>query len=237
MLELSGTQITSLPEILPLQQNEIHLWFCRDVLQVCGKSPQGLDRIAAIQQRQQAHHFILHQLLAAYLGYPIQKEEVFRTSHGKPYIVKHNNLEFNLSHTEKTFLVGLSRSFSVGVDLENCYQQCRILELSARFFSKNEHNIILSLPPETQKGIFFQLWTAKEALLKAHGTGISAGLKQVEFKVDMETTLQLSHISHEFGALQEWQFVPLRHAHEYVGALAWRGEKCKISIFELGEIS
>jgi len=237
MLELSDAQTDSLPKTSSLQPHEIHLWFCRDVLRACNlPSDETLNRSVTIQQ-QQAHHFILHRLLAAYLGYPVQQEDILRTPYGKPYVINHLDLKFNISHTEKTFIAAFSPVFPLGIDLESCHQSRPFLELSERFFSKNEHYTILSLPPEAQKDIFLQLWTAKEAVLKAHGTGISKGLDQVELKVDIGTPLQLSRIPPEFGVLPEWQFVPLRHAHEYVGALAWRGEKCKISIFEVGEIS
>ena len=72
-------------------------------------------------------------------------------------------------------MVALSRG-SVGVDLERM-RKIDVVSIAKRFFSPQE---LLFLQEEGQvqnQQIFFKLWTAKEAALKADGGGIASGMK------------------------------------------------------------
>ena len=53
-------------------------------------------------------------------------------------------------------------------------------ELVSRFFSARENCRFQALEPHEQPAAFFNLWTRKEALLKATGEGITASLDQIE---------------------------------------------------------
>lgn len=90
-----------------------------------------------------------------------------------------NPVYFNLTHTNEAFAFAVSRDFYVGLDLENIIQDIDIHSISTQFFSKKECSFILK--SETgAKSRFFKLWTRKEALLKALGTGIINNLPQIE---------------------------------------------------------
>jgi phosphopantetheine--protein transferase-like protein len=92
-----------------------------------------------------------------------------------------NPLYFNITHTKEAFAFAVSNDFNVGIDLERINQNTDILPVMESFFSKKEREYILM--PKTDPEIrnrFFQLWTRKEALLKAFGTGIIDNLAQVE---------------------------------------------------------
>ncbi|MCA1917031.1 MAG: 4'-phosphopantetheinyl transferase superfamily protein [Methanospirillum hungatei] len=53
-----------------------------------------------------------------------------------------------------------------------------ILDIAWRFFSTQEYNLLIKLEEEIMIPVFYQLWTLKEAYLKATGTGLS-GLQNI----------------------------------------------------------
>lgn len=86
---------------------------------------------------------------------------------------------FNVSHTREAFAIAVSGDFQVGIDLEKINQRIDFHSVIETYFSQKERNFIL----KSEKGSrdrFFLLWTRKEALLKALGTGITEYLTQVE---------------------------------------------------------
>jgi 4'-phosphopantetheinyl transferase len=53
------------------------------------------------------------------------------------------------------------------------------MPLAQRFFTPQEAAVLGRLPEKEQQRAFFRLWTAKESLLKALGTGLSRPLSSV----------------------------------------------------------
>ena len=86
---------------------------------------------------------------------------------------------FNLTHTRNAFSFAVSRDFCVGIDLEDIKQQINIHSVAKICFSKKEHNFIFN-QAKGERDRFFLLWTRKEALLKALGTGITDNLLEIE---------------------------------------------------------
>ena len=68
---------------------------------------------------------------------------------------------------------------------------------------------------------FLRLWCAKEAVLKAHGHGISFGLDRLRFE-DEGGGLRLVACDPALGAPEDWSLQELQPAPDYLGALAWR---------------
>lgn len=93
--------------------------------------------------------------------------------HGKPHLgPPYHDLHFNLSHCHDLALVVLSRSGPVGIDLEPASRADSLLGCEFSFCHPAE---IVSLPslPDARADALLDLWTSKEALLKALGTGMS----------------------------------------------------------------
>jgi 4'-phosphopantetheinyl transferase len=97
---------------------------------------------------------------------------------GKPELTD-DSLFFNISHTTDSFVIAVSESCPVGVDLEDLNKQLNYMPIVKRFFSEEETEYILNNPEESKER-FFLLWTRKEALLKAIGTGIIPHFSQIE---------------------------------------------------------
>jgi len=69
----------------------------------------------------------------------------------------------------------------LGVDIELGKRRHHPLPLARRFYAQSEYEWLCALPPQEQEGAFYRLWSRKEAVLKAHGGGIAAGLEKVRF--------------------------------------------------------
>lgn len=99
-------------------------------------------------------------------------------THGRPRIEGEigNKLDFNLSHTEGCIVLAVSRVASPGVDIEAVDRTDATIELACEFFSPAEVAELLVLAEPLQRRRFFDLWTMKEAYVKAKGLGLAIPL-------------------------------------------------------------
>ncbi len=121
-------------------------------------------------------------------------------------------LQFNISHSHELALCAVSARREVGIDLEYLRPLSEAVPLAKRFFSTGEHALIQALPVEEQAYVFFRLWTAKEAYLKATGKGLSHPLDQVEI-IRTQSSWALSE------ALPGWCLQSFTPATNYLAAL------------------
>jgi 4'-phosphopantetheinyl transferase len=84
---------------------------------------------------------------------------------GKPVIVN-QNIHFNISHSGNLVGVAISRTGTLGLDIEK-FRKIKKIESSFAFFSKVEQKAILTAEFPDKKLI--ELWSKKEALIKAVG--------------------------------------------------------------------
>lgn len=94
--------------------------------------------------------------------------------HGKPSIVGHPEIYFNLSHCKEAVACAVSRQ-PIGIDVESVG---RYRESVAQYTMNVDEMVQIhqSLQPEV---MFTRLWTMKEARLKLTGEGINNDMKQV----------------------------------------------------------
>jgi 4'-phosphopantetheinyl transferase len=111
-------------------------------------------------------------------------------------------LHFNLSHTEDLVAMAVCRHVRVGIDVEKLSSVS--LAVADRFFSAAEVAELRALPADTQPRRFMQLWTLKEAYLKAVGTGLAGGLGRMSFL--FETTGDFHFERPEDADAARWQF-------------------------------
>lgn len=92
------------------------------------------------------------------------QEPVFaETALGKPYLENYPHIHFSLSHSGSWAVCAVGDA-PLGVDVEQ--PRCT-MEIAKRFFRPDE------LPETEDKDHLLRLWTAKEAFLKAIGTGLT----------------------------------------------------------------
>ena len=118
-------------------------------------------------------------------------------------------------------LLALGRSIQLGVDIEQLRPRPRARELAIRFFHPDEVRWLLSLPGDGLEAAFVRLWCAKEAMLKAHGKGISFGLEKLAF-AERDQGLELVACDSALGAPAEWTLREWSPLAGYRAALAWR---------------
>ncbi len=81
-------------------------------------------------------------------------------------------LSFNLTHTRGFAACALLRGAPVGVDAEDIRRPLDIAAVARRWFAPSEVRLLEELPPDGRADMFFRIWTAKEAILKAAGLGL-----------------------------------------------------------------
>lgn len=134
---------------------------------------------------------ILRVLLSHYVGCPPPNLELTYGVHGKPALgATALPLEFNLTHSDDIALYAFTLQQPLGIDLERVRSEVNYWAIARRFFSVAEQAYLQSLPPASQAEGFFQLWTYKEAWVKAKGGSVFSGLQQLAITaIDTPQTL------------------------------------------------
>lgn len=123
----------------------------------------------------------------------------FRTNEsGKPEIdlpKMYRFLRFSLTRTNGFMACAVAADRAIGIDAEAIDRVVEIDGIADRYFAPEEARALQTGPPELRQRRFFELWTLKEAYLKARGIGLSLPLETILFKRDegeMEYTLDAS---------------------------------------------
>jgi len=85
-------------------------------------------------------------------------------------------LDFNVSHAGRYALIALAEGRRVGIDIESRDCVGDWSALSTAVFTSRDQDYVMSLPEHQRGYAFYDVWTAKEAFLKALGTGLAAGM-------------------------------------------------------------
>lgn len=146
-----------------------------------------------ISDAPQARARVLVRHIAAELGVPEGEIVLGRDGNGKPFLAGSTEYWFNTAGCDGLLLIGSSRRGKLGVDLETLPRCAAAWEEASRSFAPAERAALPGLPAAARPLVFARLWTAKEAVLKARGVGIVAGLAQPD----------LSCLP-DFGGLPPW---------------------------------
>jgi 4'-phosphopantetheinyl transferase len=139
--------------------------------------------------------------------------------HGKPALL-HSDVEFNVSHAAGLALFAFSKGTAVGVDVESLERRVDSETLAARFFSRDEANDLLMLPPPQRSEAFFNGWTRKESYIKAIGAGMSRPLDSFSVTLRPADPVVIRRIDGDDA--REWQLTAFRPAPGFVAACATR---------------
>ena len=158
--------------------------------------------------------------LAGYLQQVPRTISLASNCHGKPRLVDHPELHFNVSHSDRLGLIAFTTVGEVGIDAERMQRDVEALEIARTCFTKNESALVAAAQtPREQTSIFLNLWTRKEAVLKAAGYGISHGVDLVDVSQPPMGQIRLINAP---GDLTEscWRVDDLKLVDGFVGAVA-----------------
>jgi 4'-phosphopantetheinyl transferase len=129
------------------------------------------DPDAASQQK--ISRGILRLLLGRYTGIEPKFLGFSYSEFGKPYLSNPANSKicFNLSHSGNLLLIAVVKGKQIGIDVEKYDGKIDISGIASMVFSPEEQSS-LSRSKDTVHD-FYELWTAKEAILKSTGLGFS----------------------------------------------------------------
>ncbi len=166
-------------------------------------------RLAHVRQHKIVARARLRQILSGYLERSPLDIEISLGLQGKPQVV---GLEFNLSHSGDLVAYAISDR-PVGIDIERV-RSMDLVGIIQRFFAPSEFTAWQKLAPVDQEQTFFQVWTVKEAYLKAIGTGLHTPLAEVVVNMD----LKLPKIIYAMG-IENWQLYSLALPANYFGTV------------------
>lgn len=147
---------------------------------------------------------------------------ITRDTQGRPhFIAPLHRLETGWSHSGEALLLALGEDIELGVDVERLRPRPRAMELAQRFYHPDETAWLLSIDDEQARMLaFLRLWCAKEAVLKAHGQGISFGLHRFHLALD-EDGVHLTWCEPALGRAEDWRLHEWAPNAGYRAALAW----------------
>lgn len=179
------------------------------------------DRVAFIIRRG-----AVRDLLAKYLNVEPPEIRLNYNEFHKPYLsgpFSQNPLRFNLSKTEGLSLVAVTQGRELGVDIEKHQKSFEIDSIVSHFYSANEIEALYFLPKSARTERFFRLWTCKEAILKAKGTGLSDDLKEFEIRILDEESDHPNRVEGAPEGLSNWSLRHFSPVPDYLAALAVEG--------------
>ncbi len=162
----------------------VHLWFLDPAARFEPRWIEVLDaeereraralRTVPQQEAFVAAHALVRTALSAREPRPPEAWRLLHSALGQPAVAgSSTGLRFSLTHAGPRAAVAVGTGAAIGLDLEAVRSGRDPLPLARRFFSAPEAEWLGSLPGAERPSAFAMLWTAKEAVLKARGSGLT----------------------------------------------------------------
>jgi len=187
-------------------------------------------RLAADRLQYITCRAILKLLLSQYTGIDAADIRLRYAPGGKPMMQGMNPIQFNVSHCRDILMWGFSCGNNIGVDVENLERQVSAGAL-ASVCSETELARIQHVPSHLQNACAINLWTRKEALLKALGS-LSTPIQRFEVSIENEKEEVLTSPGSE-RERDQWYLHSLDLPGNYRGAIAIRGKVSHVNINRL----
>ncbi len=208
--------------------NSVHVWkfpVTRTEISLLNSSEKALaDRF-----RQEADRFrfvngrmALRALLSKYLSVPPMEIVIAAGKTQKPFIsIPSSNIYFNVSHSGDWILITFVAGDELGIDIEKKDPGFEYKSFLQEHFSETEQTYIGRAADPV--AAFYFLWTRKEALTKAWGTGLQENLKEVD-------VLNLNDL---FGTNKKsWRLQSFNVSPDYPAAVAFPVTSDKVCYFD-----
>jgi 4'-phosphopantetheinyl transferase len=209
------------PRVATLSSGEVHVWYqLTEALDDRGLSAAVSVLSAAEQIRYNrflraddrrdyaAAHALLRHSLSRYADLDPGAWEFDKGANGKPSLAHHHGdlppLSFNLSHARGIVACAIAPGLNVGIDVEHVDRAVDWSGIATRYFARAEAAHLESCPQEQRASRFIELWTLKEAYMKATGAGLSEALSNFGFDLEHGPAIRFMPPPNVDGAA--WQF-------------------------------
>ena len=147
-----------------MEQNQIFDLWLGNAEKIELKVPSKKTSIRSIRD------FFLEQILQSYIK-NFSLKDLKNAEHGKPTL-ESENLSFNLSHSGRYYSLLVCDQPYCGVDIQKIEKKHKFTEALKSVLTDNE---FFQLELQGSDESFFQLWSLKEAYIKAIGSSIWFG--------------------------------------------------------------
>lgn len=221
---------------LSLQPGNVHLWdrTLDDTAPAAFQPLLSPDEIARMERfkmpflrsRFAVSRGTLRILAGRYLGVPPGSLAFRYGTQGKPEL---DGLHFNISHSGGRMAAAFSCDDPLGLDIEEISPRLHARDIAGRYFSARERET-LETPDDTEfLRRFYQLWTAKEAVMKATSLGFALELANIEIGLN---PLRLTSL--KWDGPCDWELHNVAPGEDCAGTLACR-PGCTVSRFSMFE--
>lgn len=165
----------------------------------------------------------LRSLLCVHLDYPNEGLAFPVTEFDKPVaqtVRKETFTGFNVSHSGDHGLIAISPSRRIGVDIEEIAPRRHLESLIESVMGHEERAELGQLDEAPKLRQFFRLWTFKEALIKALGTGFSTDISGFQVPGNLRAGETTGYFRFPHLPSVTWRLVDLS-TPEFVAALAY----------------
>jgi 4'-phosphopantetheinyl transferase len=215
-----------------LAADEVHVW--RAALDVTDERVEVLTTFLNAAECERAERLVhdvhrqrfvvargtMRHLIGQYLGVEPGAVEFNYGEYGKPF-VEGEGLRFNISHSHELAFYAVAHEREVGIDVEHPRPKVAHDKIAERFFALEEIEALSELPEVERLAAFYNIWTRKEAYLKARGDGITAGLDT--FSVSLGEKAELLRSDEGRAEVARWRLRALAPGSDYVAALCAEG--------------
>jgi 4'-phosphopantetheinyl transferase len=215
-----------------------HVWMRttlgHDVASIASGLNSNTIHVWLLKYQRSSQREPLRALLSVYLGLPAETVVLVDGEHGRPELAPPWNqlLQFNWSHSGGKAVIAVARGIAPGIDIEQVRPRPRAMELAERFFHPDEIKALRALDVSKREYRFLELWTGKEAVLKALGRGVAFGLHRLRLSM-LQDAPGLVWLDGDDAIA--WQFRRLDIDADHVASLAWRGPPRSIDVWTLAE--
>lgn len=224
----------------PLPENEVHVWVAKvddfdftELLSTTGSwltnaERSRLDRFYFAEHKTQLllGRYLMRNVLSRYESLRPEQWLFCYNEYGKPELSKPQQdqlsapLYFNLSHSRGAIVFAVSRLESIGIDIECNTRSRRVEKIASRYFSESELTDLLALDTSGWQSRFYELWSLKEAYIKACGMGLAIDLSHFSFSFPTPHGLEIAFANQRADDPNYWQFWQLDALQEFNLALA-----------------
>ncbi|MFW0740029.1 4'-phosphopantetheinyl transferase family protein [Flavobacterium sp. T12S277] len=114
------------------------------------------------------------------IKYNIKNFELDINEYNKPFLKVAPSINFSFSYSKNYMLIGISKEKKIGVDIEYINPKFNINEIAQEIMCKSELDWFNYFKDTSLKRIyFFQLFSAKESIIKAFGIGLFYNVKKI----------------------------------------------------------